>query len=109
MARPVTGADGKAMGTVRDHYLMLAGLGRTEYAGRVKGPGLPDGLRYLLETYEEISEGRTPGTMGPSRLTWADLAAWQTVSGVALTGWEAETVFAMDAALTKGLTSDTEA
>lgn len=105
MARPTTDAKGRDTGTVRQHYEALVARGRTEYAAMVKGPDLPDGWRWLWETYQEISEGRGSGGMGPARLTWGDLAAWQEVAGVGLSAWESGTLFAMDAALVAAMTT----
>jgi len=106
MAQPVTDGKGKATGTVRDHYTAMVGRGRTEYAEKLQGPPFPAGFAYLWEAYQDLSEGRTPGGMGPSRLTWTDVQAWQTVTGARLTGWEVQTIFAMDAALTTAMTAE---
>ncbi len=106
MVRPVEDGKGKVTGTVRAHYQMLVGKGRTEYAEKLKAPPLPRGFGYLWAAHQEMSEGRSPGGMGPSRLTWGDVAAWQDVSGVRLTSWEAETLFAMDAALVGAATRE---
>ena len=104
MAQVQTDDKGKSTGTLREHYQALAKRGRTEYAAKVEGPGLPASLRPLWTMYQEVSEGRSAGGMGPSVLTWADLLAWQTVTGATVDGWEAGTLFAMDAAVRAGLT-----
>jgi len=104
MAQPVTDGKGKSTGTVRDHYGSLARRGNTEYAAKVKGPGLPATLMPLWGWYQEISEGRSSGGMGPSVLTWGDVLAWQSVTGVTLNGWEVGMLFRMDAAVRAGIT-----
>lgn len=104
MARPVTDGKGKAQGTTRAHYEGLIRRGRTEFRETVEGPGLPDYLRPLWATYREVAEGKAAGGMGPSVLAWTDLRAWSEVTGVRPTAWEAEVLFAMDAAVIAGVT-----
>jgi len=105
MAQVQTDEKGKSTGTLRSHYEGLVRRGRTEFEARLKGPALPPTLQPLWALYQEVSEGRSAGGMGPSVLTWADLLAWQAVTGGTLDGWEAATLFAMDAAVRAGLTS----
>lgn len=103
MAQVQTDKEGKSTGTLRSHYLSLVKRGRTEFQAKLDGPGLPAALRPMWEVYQEVSEGRSPGGMGPSVLTWADVSAWSAVTGATLDGWEVGTVFAMDAAVRAGM------
>ena len=105
MAQVQTDDKGKPTGTVRQHYAMLVEKGRAEFRARLEGPGLPEPLRPVWALYQEVSEGRSGGGMGPSVLTWGDLLAWQAVTGGTLDGWEARALFAIDAAVRAGLTT----
>lgn len=106
MTRPVVDEQGRAMGSVRSHYERLVSRGRTEYAAKLEAPPMPAGFGYLWTAHQDVSAGRGTGGMGPARLTWGDLTAWQAVSGVQLTAWEAEVVLAMDAALVEAATRE---
>ena len=103
MAQVQTDKDGKATGTTRAHYAAMVRMGRTEFQAKLDGPGLSPAYRPLWAMYQEVSEGRSPGGMGPSVLTWADVVAWSTVTGATVDGWEAAMLFAMDAAVRAGL------
>ena len=79
--------------------------GRTEFQAKLDGPALSPALRPLWTLYQEVSEGRSAGGMGPSVLTWVDFDAWMRVTGATVDGWEVAMLFAMDAAVRTGLTA----
>lgn len=82
--------------TYRDHLQQAARFGARP--PELEPPELPPGADLLLELWLEIGAGRSAGGFGPAPLGWQDLAAWSRFSGVALTGWEAQTLLAMDRA-----------
>ena len=60
-------------------------------------PDIPDGLEWIWEWFWELSAGRQYG-FGPLPLSWADMAAWAAISGVALQPWLAGMFRRMDMA-----------
>lgn len=62
-------------------------------------PPLPAAAGGLLDTWNTITKSRTGNGFGPSPLTWQDIHAWQSVSGMQLTPWEAETFLDLDRAV----------
>lgn len=46
----------------------------------------------------ELSDTRPTGFTGPGRITRGEIAAWQAITGVTLSPWEAETLIAIDRA-----------
>lgn len=60
---------------------------------------LPAWGAHLYAIWSEIAAGRgAPGFSGPTRLSWADLAAWQQLTGSALEPVEARIVLHLDRA-----------
>lgn len=51
-------------------------------------PALPRGLEYLWSDFIDLHQSRGVGMAGPSRITFADIAAWQTVTGARPQAWE---------------------
>lgn len=51
----------------------------------------PNPLPHLISRLIEIGLTQ-PGGMGPVPLTWQEIAAWQQLTGVALSSWEARTI-----------------
>ncbi len=64
-------------------------------------PQLPDGLDYLWRDFLELHSSRTPGFSAPNRITFADIDAYQRVSGVTFEGWEVEAIRRADTAFLK--------
>jgi hypothetical protein len=50
----------------------------------------------LWNAFVELHEGRGSNGYGPNPITWQDLAAWQSISGVTLTAWEVSAIRALD-------------
>lgn len=51
-------------------------------------PTLPRGLVPLWNDFIELHQSRGAGMAGPARITFADILAWQTVTGSTLEPWE---------------------
>ncbi|WP_185802980.1 phage tail assembly chaperone [Pontivivens nitratireducens] len=62
-------------------------------------PRLPDGGVFFWEAFSALSQSRQHGPGGLQPITWADLSAWQAVSGVHLEARHLAVIRAMDAAL----------
>lgn len=70
------------------------------------GPPFPDELDYLWAWFDEISLGIAITGMAPPVVTWVDLIAWQTTTGIiTLEGWEARTLV-MLGALRAGISAE---
>ena len=54
-------------------------------------PPVPAELRYLLDWLMDAGPA-LPGMSGPVPLTWVELQAWATLTGVPLRPWEAQTL-----------------
>lgn len=83
--------------SLHDH-LMAAWSATGRQPEELEQDELPPCIGVLLETYLDLSKTRGSNGMGYSPLNYADLSAWQHVTGVQLTPWEAETLLAMDTA-----------
>lgn len=82
---------------------LLAHLEQVEERTGKRPPALdveeiPAWALHVYDTWREIGAGRGPGLMGPARLTWTDLAAWQRLMGAALEPLEARIIFHLDRA-----------
>lgn len=62
----------------------------------VDAPTLPKELDYLWSDFMDLSSSRSSNGFGPSRITFADIDAWQRVNGVALQPWEIDLIRAAD-------------
>jgi hypothetical protein len=51
----------------------------------------------LWNAFVELHEGRGSNGYGSNPISWQDLAAWQSISGVTLTAWEVSVIRALDA------------
>lgn len=72
-------------------------------AGRIAGPSLPAGGRYLWSIYESLLDEREYAGMGqPVPLRAQAIMAWQALYGRRLSAWDAETIKAMDRAFLAG-------
>lgn len=61
---------------------------------------LPPYLRLVWTAFRDLSGARTP-SMGLSPITFSEMDAWCRVNGVALSGWEIDTIRSMDAVTLK--------
>lgn len=61
-------------------------------------PSLPALGAYIWTWFAEISANRASGGMGPSRLTRAEVHAWEQDEGHRLELWERRAILAIDAA-----------
>lgn len=62
-------------------------------------PELPLGSSELWTSYQSLAAHRSPGGMETGVLTWPDLQAWQTLMGITLTPWEADTLMSIERAV----------
>lgn len=51
-----------------------------------------------MGVFLELDRCRSSAGFGPSPISYADIAAWIRLHGVALSGWEVDTLCEMDAA-----------
>ena len=84
-------------GTVREilEALEARGLGHDPRLDSVK---VPKGFEYLWRMFWDVRQGATQGFSG-AFLTWADVEAYQRVSGARLDAFELDAIMAMDGAL----------
>lgn len=61
-------------------------------------PKLPQGLGYLWRDFLDLHNSRSGSGFGPARITFADIDAWQRVTGFELAPWELSAVRAADGA-----------
>lgn len=64
---------------------------------------LPDGLFQLWIDFLELHGSRTGTGFGPSRITFADIDAWQRIRGVSLNGWHIDAIRRADDAFMASL------
>jgi len=55
-------------------------------------PTLPRGLAPLWNDFIDLHSSRGVGMAGPARITFADIAAWQSVTGSPLEAWEVNAI-----------------
>jgi hypothetical protein len=77
-------------------HLQAAAAASGRVPDELVAPPLPPAVAALWEAFAALSAARGSNGFGPNPLTYADLAAWQQVHGVPLTGWEAEILLALD-------------
>lgn len=89
------------MGSERENLEAIerAGGGR---AAALDAVHVPPGFDYLWRLFWEVYAGGTE-TMSGIRLSWRDLADYQTVTGVRLDAFEVEAIMAMDRALREAM------
>jgi hypothetical protein len=83
--------------TLHDH-LAAAWSASGKQPEEMEAEELPPVVGSVLDVYLQLSATRQ-ASMGPSPINYRDLVAWQQISGVTLTPWEAETILAMDSAV----------
>lgn len=67
-----------------------------EIDGELFVPQLPTSLTYLWNIFTRLSARRGNNGFGPSLVTYADLMAFQMVTGFALSAWEVEMIEMLD-------------
>jgi hypothetical protein len=82
-------------GTLRDHLYAAARQGAPLDARLTERT--PPECDALWHAFAELGSAR-PAGMGLGAIPPSEIAAWQTLNGVRLTGWELETLMAMDRA-----------
>lgn len=63
---------------------------------RLQLPEFPSVYLWHWHTYIEISQGRSQNGWGPTPLSWLDLHAWSTLSGVRLSSMDLQILRALD-------------
>lgn len=61
-------------------------------------PRLPEGCEELWRIFTELHSCRGNAGMGPQRITYSDIDAFQRVTGTVLQPWEREAIHKADAA-----------
>ena len=64
---------------------------KKEEGGEIHMPPLTEEIAYMVDTLLDAGISTAAG-MGSVPLTWADLAAWQQGTGIALAPWEARLI-----------------
>jgi hypothetical protein len=70
-------------GTLRQHYEAAATQGSVQAQLELVGDGLdlPVQAEHVWRWYGELAAGRGSNGWGPDPITWADLGAWQRLTG----------------------------
>lgn len=84
--------------TLRDHYEMLAERTGRSVAEIARLPDIPIGCEGLWGDFLSLSMARGSNGFGPSRITWADIDAYQRVHHIRFMGWEIEALRRIDSA-----------
>lgn len=74
-----------------------------EPAALANGPRLPNGCAGLWSDFSQMHERRGSSGFGPSRISFADVDAWQRVRGVQLAAWELDAIHGADNAFLASL------
>jgi hypothetical protein len=83
--------------TLRQHLLTVRrATGKTP--PELEIPALPHCVAFVWDAFDQISMARGGNYKEPQPVSWQDLAAWQHLSGIPLTPWEAETIIHLDRA-----------
>lgn len=84
--------------TYRTHLENAARRGRKEAQDKLKGPGAPPELQYLLDWWGELKWGRRAGINGLEWFTWLDIQAWAALTERRITRREARALMMLDLA-----------
>jgi len=84
--------------SLREHYAGLAERTGRSIADIAQMPELPTGCEMLWQDFTALSAARGSNGFGPSRLSWADLDAYQRVKGFRFSPWEVEALTRADLA-----------
>lgn len=83
--------------TYRDH--MQAAAHRSPFArAELAGPGLPPELAYIWAWFLEMHGARTWTESGPNPLTFAEIAAWASLTHTRIASWEVAVLRSVDLA-----------
>jgi hypothetical protein len=85
-------------GTVLEHLEAYERQTGKVHPMLLDAPRLPEGCEQLWPIFSELHSCRGNYGFGPCRITYADIDAFQRVSGVTLRPWELEAVRKADAA-----------
>jgi hypothetical protein len=69
-------------GSLRQHYEAAAAQGSPTAQVELDGLELPAPAAHVWQWFQELAAGRGSNGWGPNPLTWADLGAWQRLTGV---------------------------
>lgn len=83
----------EGQGTWRDHLEGMAKRARTparraEIEAQLAVPPLPPAITYLWRTFMRLHTRRQSTGMGPARIGWSELSAFQQMTGTRLSPWE---------------------
>ncbi len=96
LSRPMPGG-----GSSEAHLQTLAkarGIEIEEHVGVDNMPKWEEEIGYLLKIFSELSSSRTMGYASVNPISYAEMAAWQAVSGITLNPVERQIIKAIDAA-----------
>jgi hypothetical protein len=85
-------------GTVLDHLRAIEEQTGQTPQMLLDAPHLPAGCEELWRVFSELHSCRGNSGFGPLRITYADIDAFQRVSGVMLQPWELDAIRRADAA-----------
>lgn len=92
---------------MRDHLQAVArNTGRIPEALRQEP--VPAPAAALWDAFVSLSGAAGAGMGGPAPISFGDLAAWQQISGVCLSPWEADTLIDLDRAARAAMSKDTK-
>lgn len=85
-------------GTVLEHLQAIERQTGVTPQVLLDAPALPEGCEELWRIFAELHACRGNTGFGPSRITYADIDAFERVSGVKLQAWEREAIRRADQA-----------
>lgn len=82
--------------TARAHFEAAARMGSKAAIAELAKDTSPGPLAYLWGLFLELHGRRGAGGMGPSPITWPDLAAWASLTRRTLMPWEYDVLAMLD-------------
>ncbi len=84
--------------TLREHYQGLAERTGRSFAEIANLPEVPPGCEWLWRDFSALSAARGSTGFGPSRISWAEIDAYQRMRGLRFEQWELDAITRADMA-----------
>ena len=89
----------------REHLETIQAKHGIEMEGLI-GPPFPDIVEYVWSAFNSLHAGRGYGFSGPNPLSYENIAAWMSLTGIELSAWELDVVKRLDALWLKAMSED---